>query len=53
MLRVFCQPLHNIFQHDPTMLQDIPLKCCLRLAGPLQCYRGVIKKTVGLPNGQL
>ena len=39
MLRTFGQLLHNISQHDPTMLQDaalnVALKCCVRLAGPL------------------
>ena len=27
MLRAFGQLLHNISQHDPTMLQDVALKC--------------------------
>ena len=36
MLRAFGQLLHNISQHDRTMLQDVALKCCVRLAGPLE-----------------
>ena len=49
MLRAFGQLLHNISQHaptmkikmvnfgkNPTMLQDGVLKCCVRLAGPLE-----------------
>ena len=39
MLRTFGQLLHNMSQHDPTMLQDVALKCCVRLAGPLQKER--------------
>ena len=33
MLRAFGQLPHNISQHDPTMLQDVALKCCVRLLG--------------------
>ena len=32
MLRAFGQLLHNILQHDPTMLRYVALKCCERLA---------------------
>ena len=31
------------------MLQNDSLKCCLRFAGPLQCYQGVIKKLLVYP----
>ena len=30
LLCAFGQLLHNISQHDPTMLQDFALKCCVR-----------------------
>ena len=30
----FGQLLDNISQQDPTILQDVALKCCVRLAGP-------------------
>ena len=33
MLRAFGQFLHNISQHEPTMLRYVVLKCCERLAG--------------------
>ena len=32
MLRAFGQLLHNILQHDPTLLRYVGLKCCVRLA---------------------
>ena len=35
LLRAFVQLLHNISQHDPTMLQDVALECCVRLAFPV------------------
>ena len=35
MLRAFGQLLHNILQHDPTMLPYVALKECKRLAGAL------------------
>ena len=31
MLRTFGQLLHDISQHDPTMLQDAALKCCVEM----------------------
>ncbi len=34
MLRAFGQLLHNISQHDPTMLGYVAFKCCVRLVGP-------------------
>ena len=39
--RVLPTPSQHL-QHDPTMLQDVSLKCCLRLAGPLQCYQTLL-----------
>ena len=44
MLRAFGQLLHNISQHDPTMLQYVALKCFVHLAGPLE--RRLIKYKV-------
>ena len=38
MLRAFDQLLHNISQHDVLMLQEVALKCCVRLAGPLNLH---------------
>ena len=38
MFRAFGELLHNILQHDTTMLQDAALKCCVRLAEPLYLY---------------
>ena len=35
MLRAFGQLLHNILQHDPTMLRYVALKGCERLTGAL------------------
>ena len=32
MLRTLGQFLHSISQHDPTLLQDVTLKCCVRLS---------------------
>ena len=32
MLRTSGQFLHIISQHDPTLLQDVTLKCCVRLS---------------------
>ena len=32
MLRTLGQLLHSISQHDPTLLQDVKLKCCVRLS---------------------
>ena len=37
MLRSFGQLLHNISLHDPTMLQEIELKYCLRVVELLPC----------------
>ena len=34
MLCSFSQLLHNISQHDPTILRDVAMKCCVRLTGP-------------------
>ena len=34
MLRAFGQPVQHISQHHATMLQDVALKCCERLAKP-------------------
>ena len=39
ILHPFGQPLHNISQHDSTMLRDVPLNCCVRLAGALNRLR--------------
>ena len=34
MLRAFCHFIQHMSQHHATMLQDVALKCCERLAGP-------------------
>lgn len=36
MLRTFGQLLYNILQRESIILQDIALKCYMRLAGPLR-----------------
>ena len=41
MFRAFGQLLHDMSQRDPIMLQDIALKCCVRLAGPLRGTRAL------------
>ena len=35
MLRASGQPVHHMSQHHATMLYDVALKCCERLARPL------------------
>ena len=35
MLRAFGQSIQHMSQHHATMLQDVALKCCERLARPL------------------
>ena len=36
MLRAFGQSIQHMPQHHATMLQDVALKCCERLARPLK-----------------
>ena len=36
MLRAFGQSIQHMSQHHETMLQDVALKCCERLARPLK-----------------
>ena len=38
MLRAFGHPVQHMSQHHATMLQDVALKCCERLARPLCQY---------------
>ena len=44
MLREFGQPIQHMSQHHATMLHDVALKCCERLARPkgvcvnIRCY---------------
>ena len=46
--RVLPTPSQHL-QHDPTMLQDVSLKCCLRLAG----LYNAAKRHFGLPKRHL
>ena len=36
MLRAFGHSIQHMSQHHATMLQDVALKCCERLASPLR-----------------
>ena len=38
MLHTLGQLLYNISQHDPTLLQDVTLKCCVRLSCLVHFY---------------
>ena len=49
MLRTFGKLRHYISQHDPTMLQDVALKFCVRLAGPLQKERNQTEAECVIP----
>ena len=44
MLRAFGQPVKRMSQHHATMLYDVALKCCERLARPLQ--KNIQKNTI-------
>ena len=49
MLRAFGHLLHNISQHayDPTILQDVALKCFVRLTRPLlSVFRSGFRNTI-------
>ena len=41
MLRAFDQSIQHMSQHHTTMLQDVALKCCERLARPVSGNRVV------------
>ena len=50
MLRAFGQPVQRMSQHHATMLQDVALKCCERLARPLSNACAAYERTRSAEN---